>query len=87
MKRTNIIINAFVPVLWIIMFFMIKYDIGRLNYGDINLFLWFALPVIMFVVNTFTEFRIKKLALLYLISTGIQIIGIYIYIPLLPFYK
>lgn len=78
MKRVNIIINAFIPVLWIIMFFMIKYDIGRLDYGTIYIFLWFAIPIIMFSFNTFTEPQLKKLVLLYLISAGLQVLGVLI---------
>ena len=78
MKRANIIINAFIPVLWIIMFFMIKYDIGRLDYGTIYIFLWFAIPIIMFIINTFSEIRLKRLVLLYLISAGLQVLGVLI---------
>ena len=78
MKRANIIINAFIPVLWIIMFFMIKYDIGRLDYGTIYIFLWFAIPIIMFIINTFSEIHLKRLVLLYLISAGLQVLGVLI---------
>ena len=78
MKRANIIINAFIPVLWIIMFFMIKYDIARLDYGTIYIFLWFAIPIIMFIINTFSEIHLKRLVLLYLISAGLQVLGVLI---------
>ena len=36
----------------------------------------------MFVFNTFTEKKIKKLALLYLVSAGMQILGIFIQVLL-----
>jgi len=76
----NMILNIFIPVLWIIMFFIMLYEVGGLDYGLINIYLWFAIPVIMFLVNTLAEAQIKKLALLYLISTGVQIMGIVIYV-------
>ncbi len=79
MKKINFIVNIFIPVFWIIMFFIAKYEVCTSDYGAVCIFLWFALPVIMFVINTFTESRLKKLVLRYLLSTGMQIIGIYIY--------
>ena len=78
MKRVNIIINAFIPVLWIIMFFMIKYDIGRLDYGTIYISLWIAIPIMMFIIHTFSEIQLKRLVLLYLISAGLQVLGVLI---------
>lgn len=78
MKRANIIINALIPVLWIILFFMTKYNVGRLDYGTIYIFLWFAIPIIMFIINTFSEIQLKRLVLLYLISAGLQVLGVLI---------
>ena len=78
MKKGSIILHVFIPVLWIIMFFIMLYEVGRLDYGLINIYLWFAIPVIMFVVNSFAESRIKKLLLLYFVSAVIQILGIWI---------
>ena len=78
MKRANIMINALIPVLWIIMFFMIKYDIGRLDYGTIYISLWIAIPIMMFIIHTFSEIQLKRLVLLYLISAGLQVLGVLI---------
>lgn len=49
-----------------------------IDYGDVYIFLWIAIPIGMFVFNTFTEKKIKKLALLYIASAGMQTLGIFI---------
>lgn len=78
MKKINKILHICIPFLWIIVFFLTKYEIGNLDYALIIVCLWFSLPVIMFVVNTLAEKKIKKLALIYLISAVIQVSGVLI---------
>ena len=78
--NTNILVNMLVPVLWIVVFFFTKYKIGRIDYGDVNLFLWIALPIGLFIYNTLSEIKIKKLGLLYIMSTSIQVLGVAIHI-------
>lgn len=82
MKRANILINALIPVLWIIIFFFAKDEAFGIDYGDVYTFFWIAIPIGMFVFNTFTEKKIKKLALLYIVSAGMQILGIFIQVLL-----
>lgn len=77
MKKINIIANMFIPVLWIIVFFVTNV-VWDLDYASISIFLWFAIPIVMFVFNTFTELRLKRLVLLYLISAGMQVLGVLI---------
>ena len=79
MKKASKILHICIPFLWIIVFFLTKYDVADLDYGSIHIFMWFALPIIMFVFNTFMEKKIKKLALIYLISAVIQVSGVLIY--------
>ena len=76
MKKASKILHICIPFLWIIVFFLTKYN---LYYGSIYFFLWFFLPVIMFVFNTLSENKIKRLALLYIISTVMQVLGVLIY--------
>ncbi len=78
MKKINFITNMLIPVLWLIEFFIIKCGISRLDFGKIYFFLWFAIPIIMFFFNTLVESKIKKLVLLYLISAGMQTLGVFI---------
>ena len=80
MKKINFIIHMFILVLWIIMFFIANYASYNLDYGAICGFLWFALPVIMFVFNTFLETQLRRLALLYFISAVMQILGVFMHI-------
>ncbi|MBQ2614799.1 MAG: hypothetical protein IJB80_05685 [Clostridia bacterium] len=82
MKKINFIVNMFIPVLWIIIFFFAKDEAFGIDYGDVYTFFWIAIPIGMFVFNTFTEKKIKKLALLYLVSAGMQILGIFIQVLL-----
>ena len=70
-----------IPVLWIIIFF-ISNVVWDLDSGIICIFLWIALPIIMFIFNTFSEPQLKRLALLYLISSLAQILGIFIDVAL-----
>lgn len=77
MKKINIIANMLTPVLWLIVFFITNV-VWDLDYGSISIFLWFAIPIVMFVFNTFTESRLKRLVLLYLISAGMQVLGVLI---------
>lgn len=79
MKKMNFILHAFIPVLWIVMFFIANAD-WDLDYGSLCIFLWLVLPILIFIFNTFSETRFKRLLLLYLISAGIQIIGVSIHI-------
>ncbi len=46
--------------------------------AGIIFFLWFAIPIIMFIINTFSEIQVKRLVLLYLISAGLQVLGVLI---------
>ncbi len=80
MKKMNIIINMLIPVLWVIMFFIANYESYKLDYGGICIILWFAIPIIMFFFNTIAESKIKKLVLLYLMSAGIQVLGVFIHV-------
>lgn len=77
MKKMNLMINALIPIFWIIMFFMIQHDIGRLDYGTVSVFLWFAIPMIFFIINTFSAMNFKGLVLQYLISAGLQVLGVF----------
>ena len=77
MKKLNFIVNMFIPVFWIIVFFVTNV-VWDLDYASISIFLWFAIPIVMFVFNTFTELRLKRLVLLYLISAGMQVLGVLI---------
>ena len=80
MKKINFIVNMFIPVLWIIIFFFAKDEAFGIDYGDVYTFFWIAIPIGVFVFNTFTEKKIKKLALLYLISAVIQMLGVFIHV-------
>ncbi len=80
MKKINFITNMLIPVLWVLIFFITKYEVGKLDYGSIYIFLWFALPVIMFVFNTFSETQLRRLTLLYFISAVMQILGVFIHV-------
>lgn len=76
--KTNILINMFVPIFGIVMFFYNYFEVNIFFYGDANLFIWILFPICMFIYNTFTEKQIKKLILLYIISSVAQSIGILI---------
>ncbi len=78
MKKINFVTNMLIPVLWIILFFFSKDEVFGIDYGDVYIFLWIAIPIGMFVFNTFTEKKINKLSLLYIVSAGMQILGIFI---------
>ena len=78
MKKKNFIINALIPALWIIIFFFAKDELFGIDYGDVYTFFWIAIPIGMFVFNTCKEKKIKKLVLLYIISSGAQILGLFI---------
>lgn len=77
MKKINIIANMLIPVLWLIVFF-VSNVVWDLDYASISIFLWFTIPIVMFIFNTFTELRLKRLVLLYLISAGMQVLGVLI---------
>lgn len=80
MKKASKILHICIPFLWIIIFFLTKYDVADLDYGSIHIFMWFGLPFIMFVFNTLEEKKIKKLALIYLISAVMQTLVLMIYL-------
>lgn len=80
MKKVSIILNMCIPVLWVIVFFFTLYEVGTVDYGDIYLFLYLSLPLILFVVNTFAEVQVKKLVLLYFMSAVMQSIGIFVHV-------
>ena len=80
MKKASKILHICIPFLWIIVFFLTKYDVADLEYGSIHIFMWFGLPFIIFVFNTLEEKKIKKLAFMYLISAVIQTLFLIIYL-------
>ena len=71
-----------IPVLWIIIFFFAKDEVFRLDYGDVYIFFWIAIPIGMFIFITFTERKIKELVLLYFVSAIMQMVGVFIQIVL-----
>lgn len=78
MKKKNIIINILIPIVWIIVFFFAKDEAFGIDYGDVYAFFWIAIPIGIFVFNTFTEKNLKKLALLYFVSAIMQMAGIFL---------
>ena len=78
MKKKTIIINILIPIVWIIVFFFAKDEAFGIDYGDVYAFFWIAIPIGIFVFNTFTEKNLKKLALLYFVSAIMQMAGIFL---------
>ncbi len=76
MRKSIIFINSLVPIFWIIFFLCAKFNLFAADYGMLQIFLWFTIPVVMFVYNSFAEKDIKTNILLYLTATGFQILGI-----------
>ncbi len=76
MRKSIIFINSLVPIFWITFFLCTKFNLFNADYGMLQIFLWFTIPVVMFVYNSFAEKDIKTSVLLYLTATGFQILGI-----------
>lgn len=78
MKKICIIANLLIPFLYIIKFFATKYALNSSFSGNLHILTWFAMPIVMFFINTFSEKQLKRLVPMYLISACIQIFGVFI---------